>query len=163
MDQQDPLGLDSLPSDPRENILRLLGMTVSSLKEIDSNISGNPNPYIKGFKLDTKEILNEAITNLTPHHVTQQTQPVVNLPVASGPIQVNPQVPTVQQASIQSLNTPQYDPNQLEFDFYKKIKPEDIENQLKSLNIGIKKINEKLDEIISKLENKKKATKINGN
>ena len=165
MNQHDPLELDSLPSDPRENILRLLGMTTSSLKELDSMITDTSSASLRSLKLNTTNVLSDAMNSLNANAPVQHFTPPVPVPtitshlngsVAHNQYALQPQspVPTPQ---------PQYDPNQLEFDFYKKIKPEDIEQQLRDLNIGLKKVNEKIDEVLSRLDTKKKATKLNGN
>jgi len=165
MDQHDPLGLDSLPSDPRENILRLLGMTTSSLKELDSMITDTSSSSLRGLKLNTTNVLSDAMNNLNAQVPVQQLAPSAPAPTITnhlnGSVVHNQHAPHPH--SPEPVLQPQYDPNQLEFDFYKKIKPEDIEQQLRDLNIGLKKVNEKIDEVLSKLEPKKKAIKLNGN
>lgn len=157
METTDPLQLDSLPSDPKEIVLRMLGMTTSSLKEIDSNISGTPNAYIKGLKLDSKKILTETLVNVNPELVQQQP----------GFVQSTQHPPLVQQHPQQALPVPVsnisqtvYDPNQLEFDFFKKIKPEDLEYRLKCIESNLKQINDKL-EILCARKVKKKLTNPN--
>lgn len=153
MDAQDPLELDSLPSDPREMVLRLVGMTASSLKDIDSRVTDTNNPYVKGLKIDPAKVVREAISSVTP------IQPQVGLVNTQ-----SPQIPVLQPAQQTSApiqppsQQPQvvYDPNQLEFDFFRKIKPEDLELQLKNINISIKRLESKLEDIHSLLVDKKK-------
>jgi len=153
MDTQDPLELDSLPSDPREMVLRLVGMTASSLKDIDSRVTDTNNPFVKGLKIDPAKVVREAINSVTP------IQPQVGLVNAQ-----SPQIPVLQpaqQTGVSAQPTSQqpqvvYDPNQLEFDFFRKIKPEDLELQLKNINISIKRLESKLEDIYSLLVDKKK-------
>jgi hypothetical protein len=154
----DPLELHSLPSDPRVMALRLLGMTAAEMKEIDSNITGNRN-NISGLKMNIDNLVNEFNQNLVPQQVT----PVTDTQTTSSPIQaplgniVTPQVQQhVQSAPVeQATNTVTYDPNQMEFDFYKKITPEELQDQLKTINRNIKNLEIKLDSIIELIEQKK--------
>ena len=165
MDQHDPLGLNSLPSDPRENILRLLGMTTSSLKELDSMITDTSSASLRSLKLNTTNVLSDAMNSLNANAPVQHFAPPAPVPTITNHLNgsvVHNQY-ALQPQSPAPTPQPQYDPNQLEFDFYKKIKPEDIEQQLRDLNIGLKKVNEKIDEVLSRLDTKKKATKLNGN
>lgn len=156
MDAQDPLELDSLPSDPREMVLRLVGMTASSLKDIDSRVTDTNNPYVKGLKIDPAKVVREAINSVTP--IQPQIQPQVGLVQAH----YQPTIPVIQQHQPASVPPQQanpqveYDPNQLEFDFFRKIKPEDLELQLKNINISIKRLEGKLDDIYNLLVDKKK-------
>jgi hypothetical protein len=156
METHDPLELDTLPADPRIAALSLLGMAASELRELDGRIVGGRSS-IGGIKTDVNKIVKDLQT-LVP---TQQPQPqhhqqiAYTQPVTSQVDHAAISMPqTVQPAPIQQ---PQHDPNQLEFDFYKKIKPEDIEFQLKTLNTKINIIISKLDQVVDLLiEDKKK-------
>jgi hypothetical protein len=157
MDAQDPLELDSLPSDPNEMVLRLLGMTTSSLKDIDSRITDSSSSSIRGLKIDPGKVLKDALSNTL--QISQQQ-------AAHQPINIQPSPQPVITQYVQTAPPPQevtYDPNQLEFDFYKKIKPEDIDNQLKNINIALKKLEYKIDEVYALLSNKKKDSTLNAN
>lgn len=157
MEPTDPLELDSLPSDPKEIVLRMLGMTTSTLKDIDSNITGNPNAFIKGLKLDAKKVITETLVNVAP-----STGPTPVMQPQTGYLQVGSQHPQSIPLPQQQIQQSTYDPNQLEFDFYKKIKPEDLDHRLKNIENNLKLINEKL-EILCARKVKKKLTTQNAN
>ncbi len=156
MNSQDPLELDSLPSDPRIAALGLLGLATSELKEIDSRIvSGNRN-YIGGMKSNVENIYREITTissngQPAPAPPQQQQQPVQTFQTAQllggGDIQTQ-SIPQYIPQPVQQVQ-PQQEVNkdQLEFDFYKKIKPEDLEYQLKSINSSIKRLEDKINAI----------------
>ena len=147
----DPLEVDSLPSDPRVMALRLLGMTAAEMKDIDRNITGGSN-NISGLRLNVDKLVNEFNHVLAPVPV-QAAAPAVN-------IQPHPQLEVQSVQPQQVLPTPQApqsynDPNQLEFDFYKKIAPEDIHLELKNINRNIKNLEDKLNLILKTLDTKK--------
>jgi hypothetical protein len=148
---EDPLDITNLPSDPKENILRLIGMTTSSLKEIDANITDRANNSIKGLKIDPTKILGEAFNNLQTVNLTpQESSSIVNIPVQQPPIQQ-------QVFAAETINNVNNNENQLEFDFFRKIKPEDIEYQLKNINNSLTKLDLKIEEILKLLYSKKKT------
>jgi len=147
----DPLEVDSLPSDPRVMALRLLGMTAAEMKDIDRNITGGSN-NISGLKLNVDKLVNEFNQVLAPAPVqamapTINTQPYPQLAVQS----IQPQQVAFTPTVPQSPN----DPNQLEFDFYKKITPEDLHLELKNINRNIKNLEDKLNLILKNLDTKK--------
>lgn len=159
----DPLEVESLPSDPREMALRLLGMTVSELKEIDQRVVSGHN-HVGGVKVDVNKIYNDVVHMPVgkPQPPQQQlpTQPSSEIPVQSNvaiPTQVS--VPVAAPAQHQTAE----DTDQLELDFYRKIKPEDLEYQLKKIHTSISDINYKLDKITEVLNTKKNYRKLNGN
>jgi len=147
----DPLEVETLPADPRIMALRLLGMTTAEMKDIDKNIVGSGG-NVSGLRLDVNRMVNEFNTAFTPVApvVTQQ-------PVLQGLSQ--PQLHAVTNISTnlseQSQATVNYDPNQLEFDFYKKITPEDLQCELKNINKNIKNLQEKIDLLYKELSTKK--------
>lgn len=157
---EDPLEVDSLPSDPREMALRLLGMTVSELKGIDEKvISGQQ--FVGGLKTDLNKIVAEVNTNLTPKKIESTPQPSLN---GNHPQPVQEPVQPVQ-VSQQPIIEPvlnDYNDDQLEFDFYRKIKPEDLEYQIKKLVSSIEELTIKVDLIYNHVI-KKNTRKINAN
>jgi hypothetical protein len=145
----DPLEVESLPSDPRVMALRLLGMTAAEMKDIDRNITGGSN-NISGLRLNVDKLVNEFNNVLAPVPTAApvfDTQPLPQLNVQS----IQPQQVVVTPTVPQSPN----DPNQLEFDFYKKIAPEDIHLELKNINRNIKNLEDKLNLILKNLDTKK--------
>lgn len=119
------------PNSPqaREAIVNLLGTTLAQLKEIDKNVVGS-SKNISGVRTDLKNVF-------------------ANIPIDQPPVPQPP--PTIQYSSPSPVATtvnaginisapvlPQEDPDQLVFDFSKKITPDTI--------------NDKLDRILSKLE-----------
>lgn len=159
---EDPLEVDTLPSDPREMALRLLGMTVSELKEIDKRvISGQQ--YVGGLKSDLNKIVSEVTTNLAPKQLngTNNSQP--QFPVREvqleQPVLINQEIP--QPIEISTNVNHLSDDNQLEFNFYRKVKPEDLEYQLKKLTSTVEDLAIKVDVLYNHLL-KKSTRKING-
>lgn len=158
MQQQstDVLDPGSLPVDPREAALLLLGMTAGELKSIDEKVISGRNS-VGGIRSDINKIVSDirgmpAPGNARQPKPAQQPQRSVPQPV--------PQPVPVQPAPQPSQPTAQLDPNQLEFDFYKKIKPEDIEYQLRLIQNNIKSLETKVDIIIDYFKKKDIA---NGN
>jgi hypothetical protein len=148
----DPLQIEDLPSDPREMALRLLGMTSSELKDIDSKVISGHN-YVGGTRADYNRIAREVITQITP---TLPLQPKVEEQIHTVEdtfTQLQPQpVQTITQVEPVAQDV---DKDQLEFDFYKKIKPEDIEFQLRVINSKLDNLENLLQEFLSR-KNKKK-------
>jgi hypothetical protein len=145
--------------------LRLLGMTTSELKDIDSKvISGRQ--YIGGIKSDINKIINDFNTSLVPANIAKaNTQPAgsviqpnqpAHIPVA--PISTPVHAPIVIQAQPIASD---HNPDQLELDFFRKIKPEDIEYQLKLVDNSLKDLSCKLDLVLELV--KKNLIDKNGN
>jgi hypothetical protein len=159
----DPLEVETLPSDPREMALRLLGMTVSELKEIDQRVISGHN-HVGGVKVDVNKIYNEVVSMPVGQN-KQETPQAIAQPPQQIPVQTNNYVP--QPAPIPVAVPPIHqvteDSNQLELDFYRKVRPEDIEYQLKRINDSISDINIKLEKITDILTTKKNYRKLNGN
>jgi hypothetical protein len=140
-------------------------MTSAELKDIDSKvISGRQ--YIGGIKSDINKIINEVNTNLIPTNiaranaqpaesVTQPNQPV-HIPVA--PVSTPVLAPIVIQSQPVVSD---HNPDQLELDFFRKIKPEDIEYQLKLVDNSLKDLTCKLDLVLELV--KKNLIDKNGN
>jgi len=162
----DPLEVDSLPSDPREMALRLLGMTVSELKGIDEKVVSGQK-YVGGIKSDISKIVQDVTTNLSPKQTIISHQNVIPaIPVQQPTIEINSVADTAQKdtssADLFTTQLQEDDKNQLEFDFYRKIKPEDLEYQLKKVNSVLEDLVFKVDAIYNILL--KKSTKnVNGN
>lgn len=145
----DPLEIQSLPTDPRVMALRLLGMTAAELKEVDSNIVGG-GKNITGLKLDVNKMVQEFNTTLVPTPTVQQ------LPPQEHPQHLQSSLPSVQQpVPIAAIPQVDYNKDQLEFDFYKKITPDDLYNQLNNINNNIKNLDKKLNSILEILDTKK--------
>lgn len=162
----DPLEVESLPSDPREMALRLLGMTFSELKEIDQRVvSGHNN--VGGVRVDVNKIYNEVVNMPVNQKVQANQQSPTPGPQLAQEVIVQSSIPTVAITTPTATVTPQQsvqdDSNQLELDFYRKIKPEDIEYQLKKIDTSISDINFKLEKIMEMLNTKKNYRKLNGN
>jgi hypothetical protein len=128
--------LDPNSPEAKNAILALLGSTLAELKQIDKNVVGSSKD-IRANKTNLQDVFN--ITD----------QPTVNSQLQSNP-QVIPVQPTgntlatittvVQQqpAQVPVQSVSEEDPNQLVFDFTKKITPDTI--------------NDKLDRILDKLD-----------
>jgi hypothetical protein len=154
----DVLQVDELPSDPKEMALRLLGMTVAELKGIDEKVVSGRN-YVGGLRTDVNKIVQDFNQNLKPQ--TQSipiqsipTQSMQHVPLAQ-PFPTSNPVPQLEVATIAK------DDNQLEFDFYRKVKPEDIEYRLKMIESKIEDVESKLDSMLVLI--KKNYQSLNGN
>lgn len=127
-----------LPPDARTALLNLIGTTYAELKKVDSNIvSGSHN--IAGTKTDFNRLAEEAIASVsrpTQQHI--QPQAVLQPQVIHNQPQIIPQ-PVI---------SPEHDPNQLEFDFYKKITPDDLYKKLSSIDSSLATILEKLNKVV---------------
>ena len=147
----DPLEVQTLPTDPRIMALRLLGMTAAELKEVDSNIIGG-SKNITGLQLDVNKMVQEFNTALVP------TPAVQELPqIQEAPQNLQSSLSPTPQPAPAAISTPQpeYNKDQLEFDFYKKITPDDLYNQLNNINNNIKNLDKKLNSILETLDTKK--------
>jgi len=128
--------VDPTSREAQEAIANLLGTTLAQLKEIDKTVVGS-SKNISGVKTDLKNVFANIPVNQPP--------PVQQPPVIS--YQPSP-VATVVNAGINTNQSPviiQEDPNQLVFDFSKKITPDTINDKLD-------RILSKLDTVISKLD-----------
>ncbi|NBW57107.1 hypothetical protein EBR43_04850 [bacterium] len=127
------------PDDPRakEAIIGLIGSTFAQLKEIDNHVVGSSS-NIKALKTDVKSMITDIIKPNAPQHVPPPVAPPP--PVHVAPTFVAP-THTVVAAGINvqpTMPVQQEDPDQLVFDFNKKITPDTI--------------NDKLDRILDKLD-----------
>lgn len=164
MSQQpiDPLEPQGLPTDPREAAMLLLGMTASELKSIDEKVVSGRNS-VGGTRSDIRKIVTD-IRSIQPTRANtpppiQEATPQTQQPT---PIVVQDVTPQVQPPPAQiSRGEVKADPNQLEFDFYRKIKPEDIEYQLRLIKSSIDNLETKVNNIIDILK-KKDQLKNNG-
>lgn len=144
---------NDLPPDPRSALLGLIGSTFAELKNIDGHLV-TKNNHIAGIKADLNKLVAEANnlnTQQLPQQLPQQTIPNTAAPVLE-PI---PATSSALQPRVQSqprLETfTGEDPNQLMFDFYRKITPEDINSRLADIDLKLSKI---LD-IVNGLKDKK--------
>lgn len=164
-DSLDVLQVDDLPKDPKEMALRLLGMTVAELKGIDEKVVSGRN-YVGGLRTDVNKIVQDFNQNLKP-----QTAPLPNQPTE---IQTQPavqqltQIPLVHTPisslvpdKIEAVEPKAEDSGQLEFDFYRKVKPEDLEYRLKMIESKIEIVESKLDTLLGLI--KKNYQHLNGN
>lgn len=127
------------PDDPRakEAIIGLIGSTYAQLKEIDNHVVGSSS-NIKALKTDVNSLITGIIKPNTHQHVPAPVTPTPAVQVT--PTFVAP-THTVVAAGLNVQPTvpmPQEDPDQLVFDFNKKITPDTI--------------NDKLDRILDKLD-----------
>ena len=137
----DPSNIDmDLPPDARTALLNLIGTTYAELKKVDSHIvSGSQN--IAGTKTDFNRLAQEAVAAVSqPVQVIPQPQIIPQPHIIPQPIQV----PQLQQQVI----SPEHDPNQLEFDFYKKITPDDLYKKLSNIDNSLATILEKLNKVV---------------
>ena len=155
----DPLEVDTLPSDPREMAFRLLGMTVSELKGIDEKVVSGQR-FVGGIKSDFNKIVQEVATNLAPAQINtvQEQAPSQQLETAQLQSTSNVETVSIPAESVEQIQ----DKDQLEFDFYKRIKPEDLEYQLKKVNSNLEDLICKIDAVHGILL-KKNSKNINGN
>jgi hypothetical protein len=140
----DPLEPESLPSDPREMAFRLLGMATSELREIDKNVvSGHGS--IGGVRADINKIVADVNNNLSK---PIQKPEVTALPTVTQIIPSNQPNLFTENALPQS-NIENDNEHQLELDFFRKIKPEDIEYELRCINKAINDLDTKLEYVLS--------------
>lgn len=129
------------PDDPRakEAIIGLIGSTFAQLKQIDSHVVGSSN-NIKAMKTDVKDLITQVIKSNNPVPPVLTSQPVQVAPAFVAPthtvVAAGVNVPVVQPQPI--APSIQENPDQLVFDFSKKITPDTI--------------NDKLDRILDKLD-----------
>lgn len=144
MSQQiDPLDPDSLPTDPREAAMMLLGMATGELRSIDEKVVSGRNS-VGGIRTDLKKIVND-IQSINVGQSRQQ-------PIQPAPAPASlPVMPVVDVAPVQSQ---EIDDDQLQFDFYKKLKPEDIEYQLRLIKSSIDNLETKVNIILAHIKKK---------
>lgn len=150
MQQQsiDPLEPQGLPIDPREAAMLLLGMTAGELKSIDEKVVSGRNS-VGGIRSDINKIVSD-IRGIVPNRPSPQPQPVPQ-PQPAPPVQQVQQTP--QTISVTETKT-EDNTDQLEFDFYKKLKPEDIEYQLRLIKSSLDNLDTKLNFIVETLKKK---------
>jgi hypothetical protein len=140
--------MDGLPPDARTAVLGLIGSTFAELKKVDEHLI-TKNQFTAGIKTDLKKLINEANSLVAPPPQAQQPQIQHQQPVLQPiPVAVELQ-PTVAVSAPQIVE----DPNQLQFDFYKKITPEDIHSKLTDINLSLTTILEKLNKVVKILTN----------
>jgi hypothetical protein len=155
----DILDPGSLPVDPREAAMLLLGMTTGELRSIDDKVVSGRNS-VGGIRSDINKIVTDirniktTNTQTPPPPQQLEPQPAVSQPTA---------IPEAsQQVIVQQQEHNLDDPNQLQFDFYKKIKPEDIEYQLRLIKSSLDNIESKLAFLVENYK-KKDIIKQDGN
>lgn len=134
---------NDLPPDPRSALLGLIGSTFAELKNIDSHLI-TKNSNIAGIKTDLNRLVAEAnsLNNQVPVQAPVQ-QPVAHTPnvPALEPIPVTQSASQPHIESQPRLETyTGEDPNQLMFDFYRKITPDDINSRLADIDLKLSKI-----------------------
>ena len=156
---QDEL-LQSLPPDAQTALMNLIGSTFSELKKVENNIVGDKKPTIAAMKTDLNRLVEEAKQLGAPQHQPQAAyQQVVHQAVPQlipQPAVLTQPMLVPQPVVVQQL--PEEDPNQLQFDFYKKITPEDIHGKLSDINFSLKEIVDKLNKVLTILPNGTKRT-----
>jgi hypothetical protein len=117
----------------REVVLNLLGATLSELRDIDRAVVGSSR-NISALKTDLKNVFTQPgpqSTTVAAGLNIQQPPPLTPVPIQVAAVNTTQQVETIQE-----------DPNQLVFDFNKKITPDDVIDKLD-------RILDKLDSVIS--------------
>ena len=143
MSQEMPI--DGLPPDARTALLGLIGSTFAELKKVDEHLI-TKNQFTAGIKTDLTKLIQEANTLGAPPR--QQAPQLAPQPVLQPSPQLIPQPVVVNSVSSPRIET--YtgdDPNQLQFDFYKKITPEDLLAKLTDINISLNTMVEKLNKV----------------
>lgn len=132
-----------LPPDARTALLNLIGSTYAELKNVDKHIvSGSHN--ISGTKADFNRLAQEAVAAMSQPVQAAHNQPQALTPeFVPQPITLHP-VP-------QQIVSHEHDPNQLEFDFYKKITPDDLYKKLSNIDGSLTTILEKLNKVVKLL------------
>lgn len=133
--------LDPNSQEAKNAILALLGSTLAELKQIDKNVVGSS----KDIRANRTNLEN--VFNITEQpSLNPQTQPVPSVLPVQQPIlaTITPVVQQPQQP-VPVQSAPEEDPNQLVFDFTKKITPDTINDKLD-------RILDKLDRLIDKLK-----------
>lgn len=146
----DPLEPEDLPMDPREAAMLLLGMTAGELKSIDEKVVSGRNS-VGGIRSDINKIVSD-IRSIKPQQPLHHVPPPTPVPV----IETAPLVVPAPQVTVENNDT-----DQLEFDFYKKIKPEDLEYQLRLLKSSIDNLETKVNIIIDLIK-KKDLSQVDG-
>lgn len=145
--------IDDLPPDPRSALLGLIGSTFAELKRVDE-FAVTKNQNTAGIKTDLNRLIHEANSLMTPQTQPQvpvlTPQPVMPQPSLE-PVVVQTTVPALEPKPIQEQQ-PQSndDPDQLLFNFYRQITPDDINSRLADIDLKLAKILEKLDEFKDK-------------
>lgn len=140
----DPLEPQGLPVDPREAAMLLLGMTASELKSIDEKVVSGRNS-VGGIRSD----INKIVTDIRGMIPQKSPQPSMTAPPPQLVQPPHQDIPITAPVTVEEINK-----DQLEFDFYKKIKPEDLEYQLRLLKSSIDNIETKLNIIIDLIKKK---------
>jgi len=154
--ENDVLDVGSLPTDPREMALRLLGMTAAELKSIDEKVVSGRNS-VGGIRTDINKIVQD-FNNIKPTTNTIPTQQGISAPPQ--PVQVVHQPITQPISAPAVVQVEEENKNQLEFDFYKAIKPEDLEYRLRLIEQSLQDITGKIDLVINII--KKNTQDLNG-
>lgn len=149
MSQEMPI--DGLPPDARTALLGLIGSTFAELKKVDEHLI-TKNQFTAGIKTDLNRLVQEANTLGAPPP-RQAAPQLAPQPIVQEPVLV-PQPVVVNHVSSPRVETyTGEDPNQLQFDFYKKITPEDLFSKLTDINVSLTNIVEKLNKVLKILAN----------
>jgi ABC-type hemin transport system substrate-binding protein len=139
-----------LPPDARSAVMGLIGSTFAELKKVDESMV-SPNNNVRGIKTDIKKLINEANNIVAP--TTPQPQIAQQAPQIQQAPQLLPEPVVIQAPAIIEDN------DQLLFDFYKKITPEDIHEKLSNINFSLNSVIDKLNKVIKILTNGDKDSK----
>jgi hypothetical protein len=151
MQQRDDLLVD-LPPDARSALLGLIGSTFAELKQVDANIISR-NANVTAMKSDLNRLVQEANSLGMVHAPINPHEPPQVIPHQQAVPQIVPQEIPIAQLPITSQPAQLSDPNQLEFDFYRKITPDDINNKFAEINLKLSNIVEKLEELLTIVTN----------
>ncbi len=138
-----------MEKDHRDLLISLMGATYAGLKNLDDSIIGSSSTLVKRSDEVKKELGNV----LRGAPAVKPDVPILNA--------INiPQVPFQQPIVNIPYNPPPEQPvqndGQLELDFNKKTRYEDIIAEVEKVNVRITKIEEKLDKILKIISDPKK-------
>lgn len=128
--------LDPHSKEAKDAVLALLGSTLAELKQIDRNVIGSSKDIVAN-RTNLQNVFN--ITEPVASTPTPAQVPQLSIPVTLSIPTTAPALP----ASVPVVN--EEDPNQLVFDFTKKITPDTVNDKLD-------RILDKLDRILDKIK-----------
>lgn len=139
-------GEQQIPPEAANAIIGLIGSTFAELKKIDDHNIGSTS-YTRGIKSDFKKLIQDAQVAVSQQPPVAQFVPPPPAPPAFVP-RLEP-IPVTSPAISQPTGVVLEDnPDQLQFDFYKKITPEDINQKLTDINLNLNSIVEKLNKVL---------------
>jgi len=149
--------LQELPPDARSAVMGLIGTAFAELKKVDENMV-SPTKGIQGVKTDIKKLIQEASTiGSVPPPAPTAPQPPTFIPQNPIP-NVQPPPAVLPEPTVVYHTGPSEDPDQLQFDFFRKITPEDINKNLSDINYSLNRVLDKLNKVLKILTDGNKDT-----